>query len=95
MFVAAPAFQLDGIFIGLTRGAEMRNSSVLSTLIFFAASLLLTEPLGNLGLWWAFILYAAARGATLWLRLYHRYAANKKGRSCVDPDLRCFSKIFF
>jgi MATE family multidrug resistance protein len=47
------AFQLDGIFIGATRTAEMRNSVLVSLAIFLAAWWLLC-PLGNNGLWGAF-----------------------------------------
>ena len=63
--VSFPAFQLDGIFIGATGTREMRNASALSFLLFLAASLLLTNKLGNLGLWTAFVLFVLARAATL------------------------------
>lgn len=58
------AFQLDGIFIGATRTAEMRNAMLLSLVIFLAAWWLLT-PLGNHGLWAAFGIHYGARVATL------------------------------
>jgi MATE family multidrug resistance protein len=64
------AFQLDGIFIGATRTAEMRNSMLVSLAIFLAAWWLLS-PLGNNGLWGAFYVHYLARTGTL-LRYYPR-----------------------
>jgi MATE family multidrug resistance protein len=66
--VAAPligvwAFQLDGIFIGATRSAEMRNAMLVSLVIFLSAWWLLT-PLGNHGLWAALYVHYVARIAT-------------------------------
>jgi multidrug resistance protein, MATE family len=58
------AFQLDGIFIGATQTADMRNAMLVSLLIFFAAWWLL-RPLGNHGLWAAFYVHYLARAATL------------------------------
>jgi MATE family multidrug resistance protein len=67
--VAAPligvwAFQLDGIFIGATRSAQMRNAMLASLAIFMVAWWLLT-PLGNTGLWAALYVHYGARIATL------------------------------
>jgi MATE family multidrug resistance protein len=58
------AFQLDGIFIGATRTADMRRAAVASLLIFLAAWRLLV-PLGNQGLWAAFYVHYLARIGTL------------------------------
>ncbi|MBL4620343.1 MAG: hypothetical protein JKX88_09645, partial [Marinicaulis sp.] len=58
-------FQLDGIFIGATRASEMRNSMIVSTLVFIPASVLLAGRFENHGLWIAFSLYFLIRGATL------------------------------
>ncbi len=57
-------FQLDGIFIGATRTAQMRNAMLLSLAIFLAAWWLLV-PFGNHGLWASFYVHYAARAATL------------------------------
>lgn len=62
--VGAACYQLDGIFIGATRGADMRNMALVSTAIYFAAWALLT-PFGNHGLWLALIILNIARGLTL------------------------------
>jgi len=67
--VAAPllgvwAFQLDGIFIGATRTADMRNAMLASLAVFLAAWWLLL-PLGNTGLWTAFYVHYLARTLSL------------------------------
>jgi MATE family, multidrug efflux pump len=58
------AFQLDGIFIGATRTADMRNAMLASLAIFLAGWWLL-RPLGNHGLWAALYVSYAARILTL------------------------------
>jgi MATE family multidrug resistance protein len=63
--VAAAAFQLDGIFIGATWSRDMRNMMLLSVGVFLAAWAVLTPPLGNTGLWLAFLIFLGTRGATL------------------------------
>jgi MATE family multidrug resistance protein len=57
-------FQLDGIFIGATRTAQMRNAMLLSLGIFLAAWWALT-PLGNHGLWASLYVLYAARALSL------------------------------
>jgi MATE family multidrug resistance protein len=63
--VAAAAFQLDGIFIGATWSRDMRNMMLLSLAVFLLAWGLLTPPLGNAGLWLAFLIFLGTRGVTL------------------------------
>lgn len=58
------AFQLDGIFIGATRTADMRNAMLVSLAIFFGAWWIL-RPFGNSGLWAAFYVHYAARTGSL------------------------------
>ena len=58
------AFQLDGIFIGATRSAEMRNAMLVSLLVFLVAWWLL-RPWGNHGLWAALYVNYLARTLTL------------------------------
>jgi multidrug resistance protein, MATE family len=62
------AFQLDGIFIGATQTAAMRNAMLTSLGIYLGAWWLL-QPFGNHGLWAAFYVHYLARAATL-LRYY-------------------------
>jgi MATE family multidrug resistance protein len=61
-------FQLDGIFIGATRTADMRNMMILSLAVFLAAWALLTPVFGNHGLWASLMVFYAARAASLGLR---------------------------
>lgn len=63
-FMAVP-FQLDGIFIGATRGAAMRNSGVASLLIYLSANAVLAPLYGNHGVWLAFVICFVARSITL------------------------------
>ena len=58
-------FQLDGIFIGATRAREMRDSMIVSAIVFLPGSLFLAGQFGNHGLWAAFSLYFLLRAATL------------------------------
>ena len=59
------SFQLDGIFIGATRTAQMRNA-MLESLAIFLAGWWLLRPLGNHGLWAALFIHYAARMVTLY-----------------------------
>jgi multidrug resistance protein, MATE family len=65
--IAIFAFLFDGVFIGATRTAEMRNGMVLALAAFLLAAWALMAPFGNHGLWLAMLLFMAARG--LWLGL--------------------------
>ncbi|MGM0496773.1 MAG: MATE family efflux transporter [Bacteroidota bacterium] len=57
------AFLWDGIFIGATASSSMRNAMLLSTLVFFIpVYYLLAGPMGNHGLWLAFLLFQLSRG---------------------------------
>jgi MATE family, multidrug efflux pump len=63
--VAVVAYQLDGIFIGATEGALMRNAMIVSSGVYFPLSYAMTESLGNHGLWAAVWIYLALRAGTL------------------------------
>ncbi|MEL7490436.1 MAG: MATE family efflux transporter [Pseudomonadota bacterium] len=63
--VVVLGFQLDGVFIGATRAAEMRNGMIMSVLIFLPVSIWLADGFGNHGLWAAFSVYFLVRAATL------------------------------
>ncbi|MBM3933159.1 MAG: MATE family efflux transporter [SAR202 cluster bacterium] len=62
------SFQLDGIFIGATRTAAMRNGMAVSLAIFVALTLALVPAFGNHGLWLSYVVFMAARGVTLGVR---------------------------
>ncbi len=57
-------YLLDGMFIGATRGAEMRNSMAVAAL-GFGLTLLTMPSLGNHGLWLALTVFLALRGLSL------------------------------
>lgn len=59
------SWMLDGVFIGATRTADMRNMSVISTGAYAVAVLALVPEYGNHGLWWAFLMSFVARAITL------------------------------
>jgi multidrug resistance protein, MATE family len=64
--ITFPAFIWDGIYIGATASAAMRNSMLVATLAVFLPAYYLLEPsFGNHGLWIAFISFMATRGITL------------------------------
>lgn len=66
--IGVAAWMLDGIFIGATRSADMRNMMAISFAVYCVAVWLLLEPFGNHGLWAALMIFFAARGITLGLR---------------------------
>lgn len=63
--LSAPSYLLDGLFIGATRTAAMRNAMIISLLVFLAACYLLVPALENHGLWLAFMIFMIARAVTL------------------------------
>lgn len=71
--IAAPPMILalvmfDGVFIGATRSADMRNMMMVAAAVYALAVWLLITPLGNHGLWLALHISFVARGLTLGLR---------------------------
>ena len=66
--VGIACFQLDGIYIGATRTADMRNMMILSVAIYLAAWWVLESAYGNHGLWAAVMVFFVARGLTLGVR---------------------------
>ena len=59
------AWMLDGIFIGATRTADMRNMMFISFCIYLIALAILLPKYGNHGLWASLIIFSIARGVTL------------------------------
>lgn len=62
------AYMLDGIFIGATRTADMRNMMAVSFVVYVCAVWLLMPDLQNHGLWLAMLISFVARGISLALR---------------------------
>ena len=70
-----PAFVYDGILVGSTLNATMRNGMIASLAVFLAACLLLQPALGNIGLWAAIHIFFVARAAYYWQALDRRKPA--------------------
>lgn len=65
-------YLLDGLFVGATRGKEMRNSMAVAA-IGFGLTLCTVPWLGNHGVWLALCVFMLLRGITLWRRWsYHQ-----------------------
>ncbi|GGF61777.1 MATE family efflux transporter [Terasakiella brassicae] len=63
--VAVGAFQMDGIYLGLTQTRMLRNMMVLSLALYIPLSLMLQSVWGNHGLWAAFTFFMGMRAITL------------------------------
>lgn len=63
--VSFAAFQLDGVFIGVTKSLEMRNATLIALFVFIGSAMLLASAYGNAGLWVGFIIYVVARAVML------------------------------
>jgi len=59
------AFQMDGIFIGTTRTAAMRNAGIVAVIFYIAAHYIIYPILGAAGIWVAFLFYYIMRAVTL------------------------------
>ena len=66
--IAVFPFLLDGIFLGGTRGATMRNAMIVSLFIYLACCYTLVPLWGNDGLWASLAIFMGARGLTLGVR---------------------------
>jgi MATE family multidrug resistance protein len=60
--VSVWSFLYDGVYVGATRAREMRNIMVFSAFAVFIPAWFVLQPLGNDGLWLAFLLFLASRG---------------------------------
>jgi MATE family multidrug resistance protein len=63
--VSVWGFWLDGVFIGATRAAEMRNTMLVSAFGVYLPAWYVLQPLGNHGLWLSLMLFMAARAVTM------------------------------
>jgi len=65
-FISMLAFQLDGVFIGATLAKEMRNSMILSSLIFYLIiEFIIQDALNLKNLYSCFLLFLILRGVFL------------------------------
>jgi len=63
--IASLCYQFDGIFIGASQTAEMRNGMVLSVIVFIISSHFLVNNFANHGLWMSLFLFMLIRAITL------------------------------
>ena len=77
-------YLLDGMFVGATRAAEMRNSMAVAA-AGFAATLLTVPVLGNHGLWLSLAVFLALRGLTLAL-IWRLHWRNNSWFAASDPS---------
>lgn len=62
--IGVPAWQLDGFFLGATRGGAMRTAGVFSAVAYVSMDILLRPLWGNTGVWLAFLsMYVFRAGA--------------------------------
>lgn len=62
--IAVWSFLTDGIFVGTTQVKAMQNTMLISVFAVYAPVWYLSQPLGNNGLWLAFLSLFVARGVT-------------------------------
>lgn len=65
IFVSFAAFQLDGVFIGVTHTKAMRNSALIALAVLVSLGSWWASQYQNTGLWWALIMYVLARAVVL------------------------------
>jgi MATE family multidrug resistance protein len=63
--VASICYQFDGIFIGASQTAEMRNGMIISVILFISSSYFLVSNFGNHGLWLSLLFFMIMRSITL------------------------------
>lgn len=63
--VAVWAFHLDGVFLGTTQSATLRNCMFASAVVYLLSLWLTLDHLGNLSLWLSMLLFMAVRGVLL------------------------------
>jgi multidrug resistance protein, MATE family len=63
--IAAPAYWLDGVFIGTARTRPMMTTMIVALLLVFLPLWWWSAPLGNHGLWLALTAFNGARGLLL------------------------------
>ena len=63
--IASICYQFDGIFIGASQTAEMRNGMIISAILFITSSHFLVSNFGNHGLWLSLLFFMVVRSITL------------------------------
>jgi MATE family multidrug resistance protein len=63
--IASICYQFDGIFIGASQTAEMRNGMIISVVLFILSSQFLVINFGNHGLWLSLLFFMIIRSISL------------------------------
>jgi len=71
------SYILDGIYIGATRGKELRNSMIIATFVAFIPAWYFLQPLGNHGIWLAFHIFMIVRTVMLGINFRHLYRTHQ------------------
>lgn len=69
-----PAFVYDGMLVGVTLNATMRNGMVAALVLFLVAAVVLQQAFGNTGLWLSIHVFFIARATYYWLALGRKRA---------------------
>ncbi|MEM7494288.1 MAG: MATE family efflux transporter [Pseudomonadota bacterium] len=67
--LGVPAWQLDGFFLGATRGRAIRNAGLLFCVAYVGLDMILRPAFGNIGVWTAFLFMYVFRALALALYL--------------------------
>lgn len=63
--IASLCYQYDGIFIGSSQTKDMRNSMIVSFIVFIFISIILGKMFNNHGLWFSLLVFMVMRSLTL------------------------------
>jgi MATE family multidrug resistance protein len=63
--ISSFCYQFDGIFIGASQTKELRNAMIFSVFSYLLFSSLLTEIMGNSGIWISICLFMILRAISL------------------------------
>lgn len=69
VIIGAWCYTVDGVFLGATRGADMRNAMLISLAVYFISWYILVNLFGNHGHWAAYAIMLFVRGVTLHSRI--------------------------
>ena len=67
--ISSFCYQFDGIFIGASQTKELRNAMCFSVLSYILISLVLTDSLGNTGIWISLCIFMILRALSLYFYL--------------------------
>ena len=63
--IGIPCWQLDGFFLGATRGKALRNAALITTVLYVATDFVLRHNFENTGVWAAFLAMYVIRAVAL------------------------------